>query len=171
SLWRYHKKKGKLTKKKNIIFALNTIIIAGALIYVITQYICISPIECEMFMIILVLAAITTGLFVLVFKGMIMIEKTKAVMTYIGIPSQTGLAIKEIRSLTKKAEENLKKGDLEAAEILYEAIEPIYDSLEERRKRRVIGGIRKVYHELTTQKDGKDLNMRKNIENKEKEGF
>ena len=158
SLWRYYKKKGRLTRNKNIIFSINTIVLRGALLYITTQYVCASAIDCENLMIILALTGITTAIFLIIFEGTSTTEWFKLRYTIMIGSSEYVEAYrnrKEIEKTITEGEKLLREDEYDAAEIIYSTIKPLYNNLPPKHKKKVIGMIRKFYKGIIEKAGGK----------------
>ncbi|MEM4245234.1 MAG: hypothetical protein QXR60_03455, partial [Candidatus Nanoarchaeia archaeon] len=147
-MWGRAKKKGTLTRTKNIIYGVNSIIIGGLLLYVTINFVCVSPPQCELFMTVLALTGISLLLFLIIFRGVLIWQKTKTFYLYIGMPSETRQIMAEINSLMRKSYKNLEVGDIKAAKILYMSIEPLYETLEDKDKIMIIRKITELYNKI-----------------------
>ncbi|MEM4245345.1 MAG: hypothetical protein QXR60_04045 [Candidatus Nanoarchaeia archaeon] len=76
--------------------------------------------------------------------------------------------IAEIVKIMKDTKEMLKK-DPEAAAVLYSTIEPLYNTLEQRNKKRIIAEIKKLHDEIDIARETKTLNIEKTTKNNQKE--
>ncbi len=184
-LWSYYRKKGRLMLKESMLFGLEAIILGSAVTYVATQYVCVSPLDCEYFITFTVLLGVAIALFVFVFKGTAILERLRDIMVYLKTYSEAKQTVIEINDLIDKGEDHLgslkssnvlntaidsliSKGEktleaerLNAAKALYATIGPIYDSLDEKDKKRVIARIKRLYNKIQEAENNKNLNSYK----------
>ncbi len=193
-LWDYYRKKGRLVFRESVLFGIESIILGSAVTYAATQYVCVSPLDCEYFLTFIVLLGIAIALFVLVFKGRAIVERLRDIIDYLKTYSEEKQTIVEINtlidkgekhlgnlkssnilstsinSLISRGEKNLEWGGVDAAKTLYAAIEPIYDSLDEKDKKKVIAKIKRFYSKIQEAENNKNLNTQK-VKDQAKEGL
>ncbi len=158
NFWGYYKRKGRLDPGTSIMFGVNTAATAGALIYVVIQYLCVSPMECEYLTSLLALLTAIITLSIIIFKVPYFISslagRVQARREYSQVPEKRQTLI-EIDSLIRKTQKCIERGYVGAAESLYKSIDPLYGTLSDRQKRKVIEKIRKLHTKIEMMKRDK----------------
>jgi len=148
---RHHIRNRKPSGIAKIIFATALIIAAGSLLYATAHYVCVSPLECEQLKTTAAIFGLSAALFLLAFKGPIILQQGKTkLISHLSTAEQLEAykKRKEVEDIIRQCEKLLVT-EIYTAQVLYTTIQPIYNTLPPRQKKKVISKIRLLHKKLS----------------------